>query len=126
VTYTEAALIAVAVAALLDLVLARTRLLTRRAFWTAYAIVVFFQLIVNGLLTGLKIVRYDPARIIGWRVAFAPVEDLLFGFAMVLITLSLWVWTGRTAARRAAPPAPDRARAGRRRRVAAGRRAPAD
>ena len=54
-------------------------------FWIAYAIIVFFQLITNGILTGIPIVRYDAAQIIGWRVVYAPVEDLLFGFALVLV-----------------------------------------
>jgi lycopene cyclase domain-containing protein len=105
-TYTIAAVIGVVGAGALDLAVLRTGLLRRRAFWTAYAIVLFFQLVVNGLLTGLKIVRYDSSAIIGWRIAHAPVEDLLFGFAMALTTLSLWVWLGRRAAqttRRADP-----------------------
>ena len=69
----------------------RTGLVRRSTFWMAYAIIVFFQLITNGVLTGIPIVRYDPAQIIGWRVVYAPVEDLLFGFALVLVTLSVWV-----------------------------------
>jgi len=97
VTYTGAALLGVVVAAVLDLLVLRTNLLRRKAFWVAYAIVLFFQLVVNGLLTGLKIVRYDAHTIVGWRVAYAPVEDVLFGFAMVTSTLTLWVWTGRRA-----------------------------
>lgn len=97
-SYTALAALGVALAALVDLAVLRTGLLHRKAFWTAYAIMVFFQLLVNGVLTGLRVVRYDPAAIIGWRIAFAPVEDLLFGFAMVLTTLSLWVWWGRRAA----------------------------
>jgi lycopene cyclase domain-containing protein len=105
VTYTHAVLLAALAAVVLDVAVLRTRLLTRRAFWTAYAIVLVGQLVVNGVLTGLRIVRYDPAVIIGWRVAFAPVEDLLFGFAMVVSTLSLWAWWGRRAAHRAARPA---------------------
>jgi lycopene cyclase domain-containing protein len=98
-SYTALAVLGVLLAALLDLAVLRTRLLRRKAFWTAYAIMVFFQLLVNGVLTGLRVVRYDPDRIIGWRIAFAPVEDLLFGFALVLMTQSLWVWWGRRAAR---------------------------
>jgi lycopene cyclase domain-containing protein len=94
-TYTAAAAVAVLVVVLIDLAVLRTRLLTRVAFWVSYGIVLFFQLVVNGLLTGLRIVRYDPAQILGPRIAFAPVEDLLFGFAMVTLTLSLWVWVGR-------------------------------
>ena len=104
-SYTAAALVAVVVVTLLDLAVVRTRLLTRRAFWVAYVIVLFFQLVVNGLLTGLEIVRYDPARIIGLRIAFAPVEDVLFGFAMVVVTLMAWLLAaplGERARRRAA------------------------
>ena len=43
-----------------DLWLWRTTLVRRRVFWVSYAIVVAFQLVVNGILTGLSIVRYDP------------------------------------------------------------------
>ena len=96
-TYTVAAVLGVVLAALLDLVVVRTRLLLRRAFWTAYAIMAFFQLVVNGLLTGLGIVQYRHNQIIGLRIAYAPVEDLVFGFALILLTLTLWVWTGRSA-----------------------------
>lgn len=98
-SYTLLAVLGVALALVVDLVVLRTKLLRRRAFWASYAIIVAFQLVVNGFLTGLRIVRYDPHRITGWRIAYAPVEDLLFGFAMVLVTLSSWVWLGRRAAR---------------------------
>jgi lycopene cyclase domain-containing protein len=95
VTYTAAAVLGVLATALLDLVVLRTRLLLRKAFWTAYAIVVLFQLITNGILTGRDVVTYDEEAIVGLRVVFAPVEDLLFGFALVVQTLSWWVFWGR-------------------------------
>jgi lycopene cyclase domain-containing protein len=95
VTYTQLALLGVAGAVLVDTALLRTWLVRRRTYWTAYAIVLFFQLIANGIFTGFDIVRYDPGAILGWRVAFAPVEDILFGYAMVTLTLSTWVWLGR-------------------------------
>ena len=111
-TYTQAALVAVAGTIALDLFVLRTRLLTRKVFWTAYAIVVCFQLVTNGILTGRNIVTYDPAAILGLRIVFAPVEDLLFGFALVVQSLSWWVWWGRRlAAGRSAdaePAAPGR------------------
>ena len=90
-SYTALALVAVALTVLLDLVVLRTRLLTRKLFWTAYAIVLGFQLVANGVLTGLDVVVYDPATIVGLRVAYAPVEDLLFGFALVTSSMSWWV-----------------------------------
>ena len=94
-TYTQLAVVGVAAALALDVAVLRTRLVTRRVFWTAYAIVLFFQLLTNGWLTGRGVVRYDETVIVGWRLAFAPVEDLLFGFSLVLQTLAWWVWWGR-------------------------------
>jgi lycopene cyclase domain-containing protein len=90
VTYTWLAVLGV-------LVVLRTNLLVHKAFWTAYAIMVFFQLITNGLLTGIPIVRYNPTAIIGWRLVYAPVEDVLFGFALIVVTLSMWVRLGARA-----------------------------
>ena len=98
-TYTQLAVTGVVAAVLLDTVVLRTWLLRRRTYWTAYAIVLFFQLVTNGVFTGLDIVRYDPGAILGPRIAFAPVEDLLFGYAMVTLTLSTWVWLGRRGVR---------------------------
>jgi lycopene cyclase domain-containing protein len=95
VSYTVAAVLGVAGAGALDLAVLRTRLLARRLFWTSYMVIVVFQLAVNGVLTGRGVVRYDEHAILGPRVAWAPVEDLLFGFALVLLTLSVWVWLGR-------------------------------
>jgi lycopene cyclase domain-containing protein len=100
VTYTAAALLGVAGALVVDLVVLRTRLVRRAVFWATYPIVIAFQLLSNGILTGRHIVIYDAAAIIGWRIAYAPVEDLLFGFAMVLLTLSVWVWLGRCGIQR--------------------------
>ena len=94
-SYTQLAVAGVVVAVLIDLVLTRTALVRRKAFWVSYGIVLTFQLLVNGVLTGARVVRYDPRAILGVHVLYAPVEDLLFGFAMVLITLSSWVWLGR-------------------------------
>lgn len=98
-TYTQLAVLGVLAAVLVDTVLLRTWLLRNKTYWTAYAIVLFFQLVTNGIFTGLDIVRYDPDTILGLRIAFAPVEDLLFGFAMITTTLSTWVWLGRRGLR---------------------------
>ena len=99
-TYTAAALTGVAAALVVDLFVLRTALVRRAVFWATYPIIIVFQLLSNGILTGRDIVRYDPAAIIGWRLAYAPVEDLFFGFAMVLLTLSAWVWWGRRGVQR--------------------------
>jgi lycopene cyclase domain-containing protein len=104
VTYTAAAVAAVLAALVLDRWPARTRLTSTAGWWTAYGIIVVFQLLTNGWLTGRGIVRYDPDAILGGghvtflgdgRLFYAPVEDLGFGFALVLTTCVAWVWLGR-------------------------------
>jgi lycopene cyclase domain-containing protein len=99
-TYTAAALLGVLGALVVDLVVLRTRLVTRAVFWATYPIIILFQLLSNGILTGRRIVIYDPAAIVGLRIAYAPVEDLVFGFALVLLSLSIWVWLGRRGVQR--------------------------
>ena len=102
-SYTAAAAIAVLLAVLGDLVVLRTALVRSRVWWSAYGIVVAFQLITNGWLTGRGIVRYSGDAILGsgritflgdGRIAYAPVEDLAFGFALVLLSCAAWVWVG--------------------------------
>jgi lycopene cyclase domain-containing protein len=124
-TYTVAALVGVAGALIVDLFVLRTRLVLKVVFWSTYPIIIAFQLLSNGILTGRRIVIYDPAAIIGWRLVYAPVEDLLFGFAMVLLTLSVWVWLGRRGVERT-PAAGEGSRLLRWGRARLGQRDPAD
>jgi lycopene cyclase domain-containing protein len=100
VTYTALVLLAVPVVVIIDLAVLRTRLVRRKAFWVSYAIVLFFQFLFNGVLTGFEIVRYDDEAILGTRVFWAPVEDVAFGFAMITLTLCVWVALGRRTATR--------------------------
>jgi lycopene cyclase domain-containing protein len=106
VTYTVATIIGVGFAVVLDIVVLRTKLLARKVFWASYVVILCFQLAVNSVLTGQRLVIYSPDAILGgaaprllgdWRIAYAPVEDLAFGFSLVLQTLSWWIWWGRRA-----------------------------
>ena len=102
-SYSALAVTAVVLVLVVDLAVLRTRMVTRPVFWLSYAIIVAFQLLINGVLTGRGVVSYDPAAIWGPRIAYAPVEDLAFGFAMVTLTLASWAAVNRranTAARR--------------------------
>ncbi len=103
-SYTALALLGVAGALVVDLAVLRTRLVLSRVFWTTYGIILFFQLITNGILTGRGVVTYDPSTIVGLRIVHAPVEDLLFGFALILLTLTVWVWQERPRYRRTSGP----------------------
>jgi lycopene cyclase domain-containing protein len=95
VTYTVAAGLGVLGALLLDLVVLRTRVVLGLAFWCLYPIIFVFQLVSNGILTGRGVVLYNPHDIIGIRLAHAPIEDLVFGFSLVLASLSIWTRAGR-------------------------------
>lgn len=89
-TYTIGSIIAVLGALALDWLVTKQRLVARPRFWIAYAIILFFQLVMNGFLTGLPVVTYDAGVHIGLRIANAPVEDIGFGFGMVLAALTVW------------------------------------
>jgi len=90
-SYTQLTIVAVASAISLDLFLFKTKLLKRKVFWSSYAIILGFQLLTNWWLTSRNIVMYSPDTIIGIRIASAPCEDLLFGFALVLGVMSNWI-----------------------------------
>ena len=93
-TYTGLALFAIITVLLVEAMVLKTGLLKKLEFYLAYGIVVFFQLLTNGYLTGREIVLYDSDVIIGLRVAFAPFEDLMFGFALVFMTMAIWAKLG--------------------------------
>ena len=99
-TYNDIAIAAVFAAVVVDLFVFKNSLLTRLAFWLSYSIILPFQLMTNWWLTHLRedgkaIVMYDPDTIVGTRIAAAPVEDLLFGFALILSVMGLWEFWGR-------------------------------
>ena len=99
-TYTQLALTMTLIAILFDLFGTKSRMVTRKSFWNAYGIMLFFQLITNWWLTSRGILTYAEDAIIGTRIAAAPVEDLFFGFAMITMTISLWIYWGKKGVQR--------------------------
>ena len=91
--YTAPAVLSVAVVCAMELAVLHTGLFRRRAYWVSMLIVLGFQIPVDGWLTKLSapIVIYDNHQTSGLRFPFdIPVEDFLFGFAMVTAVLLLW------------------------------------
>jgi lycopene cyclase domain-containing protein len=77
----------------LELTLLRTGLFRRPAYWLSMLIVIGFQILTDGWLTKLSapIVVYNDRQTSGIRFPFdIPVEDFLFGFALVTAVLLLW------------------------------------
>ena len=98
--YSDIAISAFAIAVMADLFLFKNSMLTRAAVWCSYAIILPFQLLTNWWLTSRNIVMYSPDAIIGIRFCSAPIEDLLFGFALVLSVLGMWEFWGRKGLQR--------------------------
>jgi lycopene cyclase domain-containing protein len=91
--YTVGAVLVVVGVLVVELTWIRTGLLATRAYWIAMAICFGFMIAVDGWLTKLSapIVLYDEGEITGWRIPWdIPVEDYLFGFALLTLTMIVW------------------------------------
>jgi len=91
--YTVPAIVAVATVCALELALLHTGLLRRPAYWLSMVIVLGFQVPVDGWLTkrSAPIVIYNERQTSGVRFPLdIPIEDFLFGFALVTAVLLLW------------------------------------
>ena len=96
--YTWASIVAVVAVVAVELLWLRTGLFGKVTFWISYAVILFFQVLVDGWLTKLSapIVTYNPDKFSGIRVPFdIPIEDYLFGFALIVLTMLLWERAGQ-------------------------------
>ncbi|MCV7178348.1 lycopene cyclase domain-containing protein [Mycolicibacterium sphagni] len=93
VGYTVPALLVTLAVCVAELKLLRTGLFRSQAYWLTMAIVVGFQVLVDGWLTKLSapVVIYNERQTSGLRFPWdIPVEDFLFGFALVTAVLLMW------------------------------------
>ena len=91
--YTVPAIVAALAVGVLEFTVLRTGLFRRPAYWLSMLIVIGFQILVDGWLTKLSapIVVYDNRQTSGVRFPLdIPIEDFLFGFALVTAVLLLW------------------------------------
>jgi lycopene cyclase domain-containing protein len=91
--YTVPAVLSALGVGTLELMVLRTGLFRRPAYWLSMVIVIGFQILTDGWLTKLSapIVVYDDRHTSGIRFPFdIPIEDFLFGFALVTAVLLLW------------------------------------
>jgi lycopene cyclase domain-containing protein len=89
-SYTQITVYALIMSIFFDMFVTKNSLLSTIRFWLSYTIIFPFQLITNWWLTSREIVVYNSDAIIGLRLAGAPIEDLIFGFAMILAVMSMW------------------------------------
>ncbi|MCM8774554.1 MAG: lycopene cyclase domain-containing protein [Candidatus Omnitrophica bacterium] len=87
--YTLLAIISVFVTIIFDKLL-KINIFKKRIFYLFLFIILIFKLLVNGYLTGKNIVLYNPYFFLGKRLSSIPLEDFLFGFSMVSLTIIFW------------------------------------
>ena len=96
--YTVAGVLAVVAVIAAELAWARTGIFGRPAYWLTMAVVLGFQILVDGWLTkrSAPMVLYRASATTGWRFPWdIPVEDFLFGFALVTLVIVRWEVVGR-------------------------------
>jgi lycopene cyclase domain-containing protein len=104
--YTVFAVLSVLAVVALELLWWRTGIFRTLQYWVAIAIVLGFQVPVDGWLTKLSdpIVLYAESEMTGLRLPWdIPVEDFAFGFSMVTLAMLLWVRLGPGSESHAAP-----------------------
>jgi lycopene cyclase domain-containing protein len=109
--YTALAVVSVVAVVLVELTWLRTGLLRSRAYWITMGICYGFMIAINGWLTKLSapIVLYDERRATGWRFPWdIPVEDYLFGFALLTLAMLIWDAVGARARARERARVPSR------------------
>jgi lycopene cyclase domain-containing protein len=92
--YTILAVISVLLTLLLDKK-SGIGILKRRESYPFFIIILFFMFLVNGYLTFQYIVIYDPRFFLNVRIGSIPLEDFLFGFSMVTMTIIFWEYFKR-------------------------------
>ena len=101
--YTLPAIVSVIVVCVLELAVLRTGLFRSWAYWISMVIVLGWQIPIDGWLTKLTapIVIYEDRHTSGLRFPWdIPVEDFLFGWALVTAVLLLWVKQGQKSGTR--------------------------
>ncbi|MCU0666516.1 MAG: lycopene cyclase domain-containing protein [Candidatus Omnitrophica bacterium] len=68
----------------------KINILKKKIFYLFLLIIFIFKLVVNGYLTARHIVLYSQEAFLGIRLGSIPLEDFLFGFSMVSLTIIFW------------------------------------
>jgi len=68
----------------------KIKVLKKPEFYIFLLIILCFKILVNGYLTATEIVMYNPVFFMGLRIGSIPLEDFLFGFSMVTLSVVFW------------------------------------
>lgn len=70
--------------------LLRPDLVRSLQWWTGMALTYAMFLVVNGVLTGIPVVTYNPEAIWGFRVITIPLEDFFYSFSLLALNFTLF------------------------------------
>ncbi len=68
----------------------RVNVFKRKEFYLFIVIILGFKFLVNGYLTQSGIVVYNPEYFLGIRLGSIPLEDFIFGFSLVSLSVIFW------------------------------------
>ncbi len=92
--YTILAVLSIIIAILVDL-LFKTKLFVNKKFWIFWCVMFVLIFIVNGYLTWRPIVIYGEGFYLGIRLFTIPIEDFMYGFALITMNISIWEFFSR-------------------------------
>lgn len=61
-----------------------------KAWWVTLAVLFVLTAVFDSLIVWANIVGYDPSKILGIYVGFAPIEDFFYALLAVIIIPALW------------------------------------
>jgi lycopene cyclase domain-containing protein len=88
--YTLLAVAGVLLAVIVDMFVLRTKLILNKKFWVFWYVMFVLIFIINGYLTWRPIVLYGEGHYLGLRLFTIPIEDFLYGFALLTLNISIW------------------------------------
>lgn len=68
---------------------------SRRHFMTIAFHLIIMTAVFDSLIVYYGIVGYDPAKLLGVNIGFAPIEDFAYTIAAVLLLPTLWHYFGK-------------------------------
>lgn len=93
--YTLLAVAGVVLAVIVDMLVLKTRLILSKKFWVFWCVMFVLIFIINGYLTWRPIVLYGEGHYLGVRLITIPVEDFLYGFALLTLNIAIWEFYNR-------------------------------
>lgn len=97
--YTILAVVSVIAVVIVDRLL-QVRLLARKEFRIFIAVMFGFTLLANGYLTARPVVLYGEQFFMNLRLWTIPLEDFLYGFSLITLTIILWEYYKRRESQR--------------------------